>query len=275
MYFTNKTIWITGASSGIGEALAYHFAEQNARLILSSRKKETLQKVQNKCLQKCSFCEIVIVDMEQESSIETALTSIKHITECVDVLVLNAGVSQRSLALETSIEVDKKIFQVNFLSNVYLTKKLFSNNLLNQKNGHIAVMSSIAGKFGYPLRSAYAASKHALHGFFETLRTELINSDIFVTMICPGRIQTDIANHALDGKGNIFTKGDAAIDHGIPVNICAKKILRAIEKRKREVFIGGKEINMIFFKRYFPPVFYKILSYLSNSEIKSYKRINL
>ncbi len=187
-------------------------------------------------------------------------------------MVNNAGISQRSLVVDTQTTVDRKIMEVNYFGTVNLTKKLLPLMLANG-GGKIAVISSITGKFGFPLRSAYAASKHALHGFFETLQLELKPEDnIFITILCPGRIKTNISRNALIYDGSIYGKMDEGQEQGMSADICAQKIVKAISQKKREVYIGGVsqkkrevyiggvDVLMVYFKRYLPALFYWIAS---------------
>ena len=199
----NKVIWITGASSGIGEALTYELARQKARLILSARRKEELERVKGNCLT-ASQANIRILPMDLSEA-----STLKLITELaiqyfghIDVLVNNGGISQRSLAKDTLLEVDRKIMEVDFFGTITITKHLLPHFLL-RKSGHFVNVSSVMGLIGTPYRSGYAAAKHALHGFFDSLRAELWKDSrsIHVTMICPGWVKTNVSINALIGDG--------------------------------------------------------------------------
>ncbi|MDZ7956439.1 MAG: SDR family oxidoreductase [Aulosira sp. DedQUE10] len=255
MLFLDKVVWITGASSGIGEALAYQFANQGAKLIISSRKQEELQRVKQ---QINSECLIIPLDITDATAVENAVnTAINHYGK-VDVLVNNAGISQRSLAIDTQEVVDRKIMEVNYFCTINITKKILPY-MIKQGGGQIAVISSVVGKFGFPLRSAYAASKHALHGWFETLQLELKpENNIFITIICPGRIKTNISSNALNYDGSLYGQMDEGQAKGMTAEVCAQKIIKSIYRQKREVYIGGVDILMVYFKRYLPSLFYWI-----------------
>ena len=253
-----KIIWITGASSGIGEALAYQWSEKEHFLILSARREDELRRVKNNCKYP-ENCMIIPLDMSNQSDIEQRADEVLKQFGSVDILVNNAGISQRSLAAETLIEVDRKIMEVNYFSGVVLTKKLLPSMIAN-KNGHIVAISSIVGLFGFPLRSAYSAAKHAIHGFYETLWAENQANGINVTIICAGRILTNISLHALKKDGNPHGEMDNAQENGITAEKCAKKIIKSVKQRKKEVYIGRKEIFMIYFKRYIPYLYYKSVS---------------
>lgn len=259
MSYENKIVWITGASSGIGKALAIDFAKQGSKLILSSYDKEEIETVKEECLKYNKNCFTKIFDLSKPKEVENmakeVLTEFGHI----DVLFNNGGISQRSLTMETSIETDRKIMEVNYFSGVTLTKAILPLMIQNGY-GHIVATSSISGKFGFPLRSAYAASKHAIHGFYETVRAELKDKNIKVTIVCPGRVQTNISVNALTKEGKPHGKMDDGQAEGITPESCSRQIIAAMKKNKVEVLIGGKELLMVHIKRFFPKIFYKIVT---------------
>ncbi len=257
MNFNNKTVWITGASSGIGKALAIAFAKKKSSLIISARREDELEKVKKECLKYCANCVVIPIDLSKRESVNTAFSIFEEHNKTIDILINNGGISQRSLAIETDLEVDKRIMEVNYFGSIQLTK-LVAKKMVEQKSGHIVAISSVVGKFGFKLRSAYAASKHALHGFFESLRLELNDSKVNVLLVCPGRIKTDISLHALKADGNENRKEEASLREGMDAEVCAEKIIRAIKQNKKEIYIGGKEVLMVWFKRFFPWLFYKI-----------------
>ena len=250
--FKNKVVWITGASSGIGEALVYEFDKEGAILVLSARRKEELERVQKNLKNAESF--ILPLDLDKTESIKPAAEEILAKYGKVDVLVNNGGISQRSLAKETNIEVDKKIMNINFIGQVAATKAVLPSMIKN-KSGHIIVTSSLVGKFGTPLRSTYSASKHALHGFFDSLRAEVFDDNIEVTIVCPGFIRTQVSVNALTGDGSKQNKMDETTGAGMSAEECAKQIVKAVKKGKFEVAIGGKETFGILLKRLLPTTF--------------------
>lgn len=251
MVIKRKTIWVTGASSGIGEACAYLYARQGVNLILTATRAEKLAEVQQECIRLGAQCAVLPFD----------LSNLKHIDELtdnaiaafgkIDIAFLNAGISQRSKILETDDKVDEKIMAVNFFAPVKISKRLLPE-MINQGGGTIAVTTSISGKFGFPLRSAYASSKFALYGFFETLQAEYWDQNIRVVMVCPGRVRTNISYNALEADGKKHGQMDEGQDSGISSEKAAKKIVRAIEKQKPEVLVGGKELLMVHIKRFCP-----------------------
>lgn len=258
MSFKDKVVWITGASSGIGEALAYEFSRQGAKLVLSARRQEALERVKSNCTNPDLHIILPfdLIDAEKEAPglVDTILTSMKRI----DILVNNGGVSQRATAEETSLELNRKIMEVNFFSAVALTKAVLPQ-MIRQHSGHIIVMSSIAGKFGFYLRSAYSAAKHALHGYFESLRLETEKQGINVTIICPGKIKTNVSMNAITSSGESHSQMDPSHETGMDPLSCAKVIIDAVKANKEEVLVGGKEIRAVSVKRFFPKLFSKII----------------
>ena len=245
----DKVVWITGGSSGIGEALAYELATKNCKLILSARNREALEIVKSKC----SNTEVIIlpfdlVDFDNaKNHVEKAIAAFGKI----DVLINNGGVSQRSLIIETDFEVDKKLIEVDYLGTVALTKALLPHFIKNKK-GHFVTVTSLMGKFGSPYRSGYCGAKHALHGFFDVLRMEHQKDNINVTLVCPGFIQTNVAKNALTADGSKQNIDDTATQNGMPTSVFAKKFVESVESEKFEVYIGGKEIMGVYLKRFFP-----------------------
>ena len=255
----NKVIWITGASSGIGKALTFQLASQGCKLILSSRRLEKLEEVKQSC-QGINLENIRILPLDlakSESLIVASQQAVKFFGK-VDILINNGGISQRSLALETSLEVEREIMEVNFFSAITLSK-LILPQMIARKSGHLVIISSLVGKFGSPFRSSYAASKHALHGYFDSLRAELWQDNIQVTLICPGYIQTQISVNALNARGEKHNQMDKNQVQGIPVAKCADRIIQAIINNKQEVYIAKKEIIAVYLKRFFPYLLSKII----------------
>lgn len=262
MSFTNKVVWITGASSGIGKALAIELSKQDALLILSARNEKSLKEVQELCLDS-SKVHILPLDLEKyqmiNSKVDRALTFFGRI----DVLVNNGGISQRSFAKDTQVEVDKRIMDINFLGTVALTKAVLPHFLQNQ-SGQFVVTTSIVGKIGTPLRSSYAASKHALHGFFDSLRAEVFKDNISITLICPGFVTTNISKNALTGDGSPQDKMDRATAGGIDPERFAKLMAKAIQNKREEVYISGaKEKLGVYVKRWIPRLFSVMVRKLS------------
>jgi len=252
----NNIVWITGASSGIGEAMAKEWASRGARLILSARNSERLERVNVAC----GGGHLVLpMDMEDASGFEAACEQAWSWLGRVDIVVHNAGISQRSRVEEVTDEVLDRIMEVNFMGAVRLAR-LQLVRFQQQGSGHFVVISSLSGKFGVPYRSVYCASKHALHGYFESLRVENTSIPIRVTMVCPGYIKTDVSVHALGPDGRPTGVMDDNQAKGISPETCAKAIVKGAIKGKEELVLGGPERFGVYLKRYFPTLFTKILS---------------
>lgn len=263
-----KVVWITGASSGIGRSLALAFHEKGARLILSSRRLEGLEEVRRECGPGPAVC-ILPLDLADAETlpgrVETALGCFGH----VDIMVHNAGVALRDLVIHTDLDVDRRIMETNYFGPVAITKALLPS-MLERGGGQFVVVGSLSGKYGGPLLSAYSASKHALHGFFESLRAEVHSRNIRITFVVPGFIRTPIATRALTGDGAAFGRSLAVHERGMDSDICAERILRAVEKGKREALVGGFEIHSVLVHRLFPGTFEALIR---NHPVKRLNRL--
>lgn len=259
MNFSDKIIWITGASSGIGESLALSWSVFSPKLVLSGRNVEKLEGVKSRCEQNGAQCIIVPLDLTKKDSIELAAKTVFEKYPTVDILVNNGGISQRSTAIETPIEVDRTMFETNFFGAVTLTKQVLPKMVQN-KSGHIVVISSVVGKFGFPLRTAYSASKHALQGYFDSLRAELFDDNIKVTIVSPGRIHTDISLNAIDKDGKKHGVMDSGQANGMPVERCAAKIIKAVKKQQKDILIGRGEVLMVYIRKFMPWLYYRLAS---------------
>jgi dehydrogenase/reductase SDR family protein 7B len=266
--FKGKIVWITGASSGIGEALAYAFARQGARLILSARNSILLLKVKEGCNQPNDQVMVLPLDLSDAEQIAEKAAAAAGKWGGLDYLIHNAGQAARSKVEDTPMWLDRKIMEVNYFGTVALTKAVLPA-MLQKNNGHLVVISSLSGKFGAPQLSSYAASKHALHGFFGSLRSEIKKTGIRISIIVPGFINTAIINHALDGKGQVMAKNLSVNEKGMSADECAERILKAINSRSHEIYIGGPEIAGVYFNRFFPKLFAAIIS---NHPVRRLKR---
>jgi dehydrogenase/reductase SDR family member 7B len=260
MVFKNKRVWITGASSGIGEALAVAFGKRGANLILSARNEAELQRVAAEA-QNAGAGNVLIqpLDLSQHDTLPGIVEKVMKQVGKVDVLINNGGVSQRALAIETTLDVDKKLMNVNYFGTIALTKAVLPDMLTHQL-GHIVTITSLTGKFGSPYRSSYAAAKHALHGFFDSLRAEVAHTPIKITLVCPGFVRTNVSINAMTGDGSQLGTMDDATDKGLRPEVLAEKIIYAIERGKEEVYFGGKEVMGVYLKRFFPAYFSKMLA---------------
>lgn len=255
-------VWITGASSGIGEACAYEYAAEGASLILTSSSKERLDAVAAGCRERgASEVCVLEYDLEDPAGIDLLVREAWDSFNGIDILFCNAGISQRTRVEDTSMDMVRKIMEINFFSPAAIAK-LILPRMIAAGGGNIAVTSSIAGRFGFPLRCAYSSSKFALYGFFESLQAENANNGIRVTMVCPGRVKTNISLNALDKGGARYGKMDPGQAGGLDVGKAARRIVRAIEKGQREVLVGRKELLMVYIKRFFPALCARITTKL-------------
>ncbi|WP_343637828.1 SDR family oxidoreductase [Fluviicola sp.] len=250
--------WITGASSGIGEEICRQLAQKGLKLILSSRSEDKLIDLKNS-LPDSEEHLIVPLDLEHSEHFPEVVKQVLAETKRIDFLYNCGGLSQRAEASETSLEVDRRIMEINYFGTVALTKAVLPY-MQEQKSGHIIAISSIAGKFGFYLRSAYSASKHAIQGFFESLLLEEAKNNISVTIAFPGKINTPISMSALGKDGKAHGEMDHNQQTGMPVEECVAILLKAVEKKKKEILIGNKEINAVTLKRFFPKLFWKIIA---------------
>jgi dehydrogenase/reductase SDR family protein 7B len=248
--FNNKICLITGASSGIGAALANSLNNMGATLILSARNRANLENVKANC----RYPEKIVIlecDMEEIKSMPSFAREAWQLFHGIDYVFLNAGMAVRDTIINTDLEMVQKVMNINFISNVVLSKELLPF-MRSKKQGCFVVTSSLCGKFGIPKLGAYSASKHALHGFFESLRAEYECDGIKVTMITAGLVKTNITLNALNGNGTIYGKMQVSIASGISPEACAWGIIRAVDKGKYEALVGALEKYSVLIKRFFP-----------------------
>jgi len=247
-----NVVWITGASSGIGRALACEYAKQGSSLILSSRREGELEEVKQHCIQKSGLTnqDVLVLPLDITKHEELELKSLQ---------ARDAGVSQRSSCLETDMKTYRTLFEVDVFGQIALTKVVLPI-MVDQGSGHIAVTASVAGKIGVPYRTGYCAVKHAMMGFFDSLRSEVAHQNIQVSTITPGYIRTDVARNALTGQGLVAGKTDEEIESGMDVDDCAKVVVKGLNKGKKEIAVGkGIEMHALWIKRFFPSLMAKIL----------------
>lgn len=251
-HLSGKVIWITGASSGIGEALAIAASKRGAKVVLSARRANELERVRKLCADPAQVAVHPLDLLKLDDPAASAREAEKHFGP-IDILVNNAGISQRSLVMDTSMEVYRQIFELDFFSTVALTKALLPG-MVQRKRGHVVVVSSVVGYISSPLRSGYAAAKHALHGFYDAARAEHWRDGVKFTLACPGYVKTSVSVNAVDGKGGTYGKVDPSIARGVDPMVCAEKVWRAVEKDREEVLVG-KEALVVYLKRFLPGVF--------------------
>ncbi len=240
---SHKTAWITGASSGIGEALAKAFVANGGYAIFSGRNVDELRRVATEtgAAERCLILPFDTVDYDGlASKAAEAIAFQGH----VDVLVNNAGISQRSPALDTDFSVYQRIVDVDLLAPIALTQALLSH-MVARGSGQIVMISSVAGKAGIPMRTAYCAAKHGLIGYADALRSEVAGQGVKVLVVAPGSVKTNVSRNALNADGSVRGISDAAIDNGIDPDTVASRIWEAVRNGKREIVIAeGMEANI-------------------------------
>ena len=258
-FFENKIVWITGASSGIGEALAYELSKEGAVLILSSRNESALNRVTMNCQTSRENILVLPMDISNIPEIESKTLLAIEKWGRIDFLIHNAGIAARDMIEDTDLSVYRAVMETNYFGPVALTKAVLPS-MIRAKNGHFIVIASLSAKFGVPKLSAYAGSKHALLGFFNSLRLESGKKGIRVSIVIPGFINTSILEKAVDGKGNISGKNLSVNEKGMSAEQCAVRILKAIKRGKQETLIGGSEIVSVYIHRFFPAIFNKVMA---------------
>lgn len=261
MRFDNKVVWITGASSGIGEGLAYAFHQDGAEIIISAPTQQELEPVKAKCTKGPGDVHVVPFDVTDPSGREEAVRWVLDTCKHVDILVNNAGIGQRASAKDTALELDRRIMEVNYFGAVALTK-LVLPHMVERKQGHLVVTSSVAGKYGVPWRASYCAAKHALHGFFDTLRVELLPYNINVTLLVPAGVTSRVFEHALTTDGSEL--GIKAGENSISPAHCAEVVLSGLVKGKHEINIGLRSpMQGLWLKRFAPGILMRKMTRMS------------
>lgn len=254
--FQGKTVWLTGASSGIGEALAMELSRRGAKLILSARREQLLQQVRNNCVDSSSH-QVLPLDLSDARQAVAEVEDWGQL-DCVDVLINNAGLSQRAYAVDTVDHVDRHLMEVNYFSAVALTKAVLPH-MLRRRQGHVVAIGSVMSKIGTPYRSAYAASKHALQGFFDCLRAEVHDQGVRVTLVHPGFVKTPISYSALTADGTPLDQMAVAQAKAMSADEFARRALRGIERGGDDLLIGGRELWGVFLQRCCPSLFRRLV----------------
>lgn len=241
-WFLNKKVWVTGASSGIGKALAEQLAQQGASLVLSSRRQDVLEQLKS-TLNNPEQHLVVPLDLERYDTLAEIVEKTIDSSGEVDILINNGGISQREFAIDTNLKVDRRLMDINYFGTIAMTKALLPG-MIERRSGSIVSVSSIAGIVGSQNRSGYSGSKFAVHGYMEGLRAELHKYGIQVLVAAPGFVQTDVAMNALKGEGDAaMLKDDPNISNGISAKDCALAMMRAIEQGKQEVIIAKGSVR--------------------------------
>jgi dehydrogenase/reductase SDR family member 7B len=252
----DKVVWITGASGGIGEALAVAASRRGAKVILSARRAGELERVKARCADPARAA-VYPLDLLQMPDPAAVAAGAERFFGPVDVLVNNAGISQRSRVLDTSMDVYRRIFELDFFATVALTQAVLPG-MVRRKRGNVVVVSSVVGYISSPLRSGYAAAKHALHGFYEALAAEHWRDNVRVTLVCPGLIRTNVSINAVTGSGGTHGHMDPGQAGGTDPAVCAEAAWRGVEKERAEVYVG-KFSWVIYLKRFLPGVWARMV----------------
>ncbi len=262
MEFAGKTVWITGASSGIGEGLALAFARAGARLVLSGRRTDALQDVAGRCQASTLVLPFETTDL---AVLPQVVAEAEAKTGGIDILVNNAGISQRSLALDTDFEVYRRIMEVDFFAPLRLTQLLLPA-MVRRGHGAIVNNASVAGKVGSPLRTAYCAAKHAMVGWSDALRAETAQYGITVHVVTPGFVATSIAANALKGDGSVNGPNDDPVNAGISIDEAAGQIMDALASDTPEIPVGrpgAPEMQLLDLMRSDPPQLFRMMASLA------------
>lgn len=264
---TGQVSWITGASSGIGEAISKKLAADKHKLILSARREGELERVKSACIEMGASSDDILIlplDIADIDALTNKVAIAQQHFGQIDFLFNNAGISQRSFCLDTELNTYKKLFDVDVFGQIALTK-LVLPIMIKQGGGHLSVTASVAGKIGVPQRTGYCAAKHAIFGFFDALRAETDRFNIYVSTVVPGFIRTNISKVALRGDGAEFGKTDDDIKTGMDVDMAAEKIIKGWKKHKPEIAVGkGIEMHALWLKRFFPKLMFKIAAKKAN-----------
>lgn len=266
----DKVVWITGASSGIGEALARVYSEAGAKVILSGRRLVALQEVASSLPNDAKVIPFEVTDYEAlPAKVEEAWVWQGK----VDILINNAGISQRGLAIHTEPKVYEKIIDVDLLAPIWLTQ-LQLPKMIEAGGAHIVAISSVAGRIGAPLRTAYSAAKHGLIGYMDALRTEVsARHNIQVTNILPGSVATEVSRNALTSDGTVRGKSDANIDGGDDPMDCAMKIMQAVSDNLPEyIYAKGAELEMAKMRQSDPDALFATMSQLGEQIATRYEK---
>ena len=235
MRFEDRTVWITGASSGIGEALAIAFAAEGANLVLSGRRRDALDAVAARLPTRSLVLPFEATDPDAlPEAVETAWAW----RDGIDMLVNNAGISQRSLAIDTAPHVYRTLIETDLIAPILLTQRVLPR-MAGRRSGHVVAISSVAGRVGTALRTGYCAAKHGLIGYMDALRAEVeLAYGIKVTNVLPGSIRTNVAANALQADGSRRGESDANIESGMDPAECARRILDGLASGDREILVA-------------------------------------
>jgi len=255
--FDGKIWWITGASSGIGAALAQALSAKGAKLILSGRNEAALAEVAALCKSETYALPFEATDYARLPAItEQAWTWGGR----VNGLVNNAGISQRSLAVDTDMEVYRRIIDIDLMAPIALTQEVLPR-MVGASGGHLVAISSVAGIVGAPLRAAYSAAKAGILAYHDSVRAETTHQGMKVLVVAPGSVRTNVSKNALDGSAQARGFSDTAIDNGIHADVAAARIVEALEAGQRELILAeGMELQGALLRRANPDQLFDMMA---------------
>lgn len=269
-------VWITGASSGIGEELAYQLAKCGSRLILSARREDELHRVKRHCLETSDLKDddvlVLPLDLLERTSHEERTKTVIRYFGHIDILINNGGRSQRSLFLETSVDVCQALMELNFLGTVSLTKQVLPH-MTQRGRGSIVTVSSLVGLAGAPLATGYCATKHALQGFFNALRPELTDyPKILISMVCPGPVQSQIISNVFTEELNKPVASVGSQEHKMPTSRCVHLMLVGIANGVKEMWIAQQPFLLFYYAWQYAPTFaWFITDLLGRKRVQNFK----
>lgn len=253
-----KVVWITGASSGLGEALAKACAKQGAQVILTARRFEVLEQVRANLFQPERHISFAM-DVTDEAQVQHTYAQVLEKFGRIDWLINNAGLSQRALISDTSMHTERAIMEIDYFSQVFLTKTVLPT-LLKQQSGRVVFISSVAGLLGTQYRASYSAAKAAIHLWANSLRAEVAEQGVQVSVVFPGFVQTNVSFNALNGAGQAQGHQDEAIANGLSADDFAAQVLKALMHGKEYIVVAGaKEKLGVMLSRLSPKALYKVI----------------
>jgi len=254
----NKVVWITGASSGLGKALAQECALQGAQIVLTARRKDELENVRQSLVNPDQHI-AVVADITDETQVRHAYEQVLDQKGRIDWLINNAGLSQRALIADTTMQTERAIMEVDYFSQVFLTKTVLPT-FLKQKSGRIVFVSSVAGLLGTQYRASYSAAKAAIHMWANSLRAEVADEGVGVSVIFPGFVKTNVSFNALNGEGKAQGHQDEAIENGLTAEDFARQTVEALLSNEEYIVIGGRKEKLgVLVSRLSPSTLYKMI----------------
>ena len=254
----HKVVWITGASSGLGKALAQYCALQGADVVLMARRLTELEKVRQSLTNPDRHL-CIAADITDENQVRHAYEQVVAQKGRIDWLINNAGLSQRALITDTSMQTERAIMEIDYFSQVFLTKTVLPT-FLKQKYGRIVFVSSVAGLVGTQYRASYSAAKAAIHMWANSLRAEVAAQGVQVSVIFPGFVKTNVSINALDGAGKPQGYDNDATANGLDADDFAAQSVKALMQGEEYIVVGGaKEKLGVWVSRLSPPTLYKMI----------------